>query len=60
MMLITVAIAMPFAYGGDSARLTRGLRLAAGLLSLGFGLLLAWRIGIVDGLFTGPVGGTLH
>lgn len=51
MMLITAVIATPFAYGRSSARVTRGLRLAAGLLSLGFGLLLAYRIGFVDGLF---------
>lgn len=54
MMLITVAIALPFAY---SARrllgVNRSLALAAGLLSIGFGLFLAYQIGFVDGLFTG-------
>jgi ABC-type nickel/cobalt efflux system permease component RcnA len=54
MMLITVAIAAPFAYA--SARLARAnhhLRVASGILSLAFGLFLAYRIGFVDGLFTG-------
>jgi hypothetical protein len=31
----------------------RSLALAAGLLSVGFGLFLAYQIGFVDGLFTG-------
>jgi ABC-type nickel/cobalt efflux system permease component RcnA len=54
MMLITIVIAAPFAWSsGRSALIGRRLRLAAGLLSLGFGILLAWRIGFVDGLFTG-------
>src|SRR6266851_1976872 len=55
MMLITVAIAIPFAY---TARrflgVNRSLALGAGLLSIGFGLFLAYQIGFVDGLFTGP------
>jgi high-affinity nickel-transport protein len=54
MMLITVAIALPFAY--TARRLlgvNRSLVLAAGLLSVGFGLFLTYRIGVVDGLFTG-------
>ncbi len=55
MMLITVAIAIPFAY---TARrflgVNRSLALGAGLLSIGFGLFLAYQIGFVDGFFTGP------
>lgn len=54
MMLITVALALPFAY---SARrlpgVNRSLALAAGLLSVGFGLFLTYQIGFVGGLFTG-------
>jgi high-affinity nickel-transport protein len=53
MMLITAAIAAPFAY--TSARLegvNRHLRTATGLVSLGFGLFLVYQIGFVDGLFT--------
>ena len=54
MMLITSVIAMPIAYtGARFSRLNRGLRVASGLISLGFGLFLAYQIGIVDGLFTG-------
>jgi len=56
MMLITVAIAIPFAVSGPRiARLSHRLRIATGLLSLGFGLFLAYQVGIVGGLFTGPV-----
>ena len=54
MMLITVAIAIPFAVSGPRfARLNHRLRIATGLLSLGFGLFLAYQVGIVNGLFTG-------
>lgn len=54
MVCITLAIAAPFAYtNGRHAAMNHGLRAAAGLLSIGFGLFLAYRIGIVDGLFTG-------
>ncbi len=53
MMLITSLIAVPFAY---SVRrfpyLNIWMRLSAGVLSLGFGLYLAYHIGIVNGLFT--------
>ncbi len=53
MMLITTAIALPFAYSLQRLpHLNVWMRLAAGLLSLGFGLYLAYRIGIVQGLFT--------
>ena len=52
MMLITAVIAWPFSYaGGRFAGCQRGLRLASGVISLGFGLALAYRIGVVDGLF---------
>ena len=54
MMLITAAIAVPFAYTANRfAGLNRSLSVASGLLSLGFGLFLAFQIGFVDGLFTG-------
>jgi high-affinity nickel-transport protein len=53
MMLITSAIAAPFAVvGSREVRLQRALRFASGALSLLFGCWVAWRIGIVDGLFT--------
>lgn len=50
MMLITAVIAAPFAAGRRSANVSRGLRIAAGLASLAFGLFLAWEIGFVEGL----------
>ena len=53
MMLITAAIGLPFAYtAGRFATIHRYLGVASGLLSLGFGLFLAWQIGLGDGLFT--------
>jgi high-affinity nickel-transport protein len=54
MMLVTGLVAWPFAYA--SRRLEgwqRGLRLASGVVSLAFGLLVAYRMGIANGLF-GP------
>jgi high-affinity nickel-transport protein len=52
MMLVTALLAWPFAVAGPRvAALHRSLRLAAGLVSLVFGLLVAYRIGVVDGLF---------
>ena len=53
MMLITVAIALPFAMSPRQSRFAGRLRLASGLVSVAFGLLLTWQIGIVHGLFTG-------
>jgi len=53
MMLITAAIAFPFAYTLQNfVKLNRGLAMASGLLSLCFGLFLCYHIGFVDGLFT--------
>lgn len=53
MLLMTLAIGAPLACtGARLPRFHRSLGVAAGLLSLGFGLLLAYRIGVVDGLFT--------
>ncbi len=51
MMLITVAISWPFA-SRPSPRFAGGLRLASGLISVGFGCFLAYRVGVTDGLFT--------
>ena len=53
MMLTTAAIAVPYAYTGRGfARLNSGLAAASGLVSLAFGLFIAYEIGFVDGLFT--------
>lgn len=52
MALITTAIGAPFMIASmRMARVHRGLTLGAGLLSFGFGFLLAYRIGVVDHLF---------
>jgi high-affinity nickel-transport protein len=52
MMLITAAIGVPFALGRtDMERLQRGLRVASGLISVAFGIAVAYQVGVVDGLF---------
>lgn len=52
MMVITAAIGLPFARAGEvRPQFGHGLRMAAGVLSLGFGLLIAYQTGWVDGLF---------
>jgi high-affinity nickel-transport protein len=56
MMVVTAAIAMPLRYAGQRSRVfARRLRLAAGLASVAFGCVLAYRVGVVDGLFTGSL-----
>jgi hypothetical protein len=52
MMLITGAMGVPFAYAENRSRLRHGLRVASGLISLGFGLFIVYQIGFVSGLFT--------
>jgi high-affinity nickel-transport protein len=52
MMLITAAISIPFVLGGGQfLKLQRNLRVASGLISLAFGLVVAYQIGIGQGLF---------
>lgn len=53
MMLITGALVLPFTFSsGRFTRLNWGLRVASGLISVGFGLFLIYQIGFVNGLFT--------
>lgn len=53
MALITTAIAIPSAYGTRRfARVNRYLVVSSGLLSVGFGLFLAYHIGVINRLFT--------
>ena len=53
MLLVTVSIAAPSLLAVQRfAGLNRTLRIASGVASIAFGLLLAHRIGFVDGLFT--------
>ena len=54
MMLITAAIALPFKFSGSRfVRLNRGLGLASGLVSLGFGLFIVYQMGFINALLTG-------
>jgi len=54
MALVTLAIAVPAALAASRVNnLQRSIRLASGAISLVFGVYLSWRIGYVDGLFTG-------
>ena len=56
MILITTLIAVPFTLTGSRfSGLNRGMGIASGLISVGFGLFLSYQIGIVDGLFTNHV-----
>jgi high-affinity nickel-transport protein len=53
MVMLTSALAVPVAYAAHRfERAHRELARAAGLLSVAFGLVLVYRIGFVDGLFT--------
>jgi sulfite exporter TauE/SafE len=53
MVLITLAFALPLRLTAHRfERFHRGLGVAAGAFSVAFGLVLAYRIGFVDGLFT--------
>jgi high-affinity nickel-transport protein len=54
MLAITVALALPFAWADRRYRhLTIRLRVASGLVSICFGVFIAWRIGVVEGLLAG-------
>ncbi len=54
MILITMAMSLPFSYAGTRfGWLNRGLVAGSGILSLVFGLFVTYHIGIVQGLFTG-------
>ncbi len=54
MALVTIAIAAPSVYAaGRVASLQRSIRFASGAISLVFGAYLAYKIGFVEGLFTG-------
>jgi ABC-type nickel/cobalt efflux system permease component RcnA len=54
MAVLTTVIGLPFwVAGARSAQINRWLTIGSGVLSLAFGVYLAYQIGIVDGLFTG-------
>jgi high-affinity nickel-transport protein len=53
MMILTSMIAVPFAVAADKfARVNRRMVQVTSLVSIGLGLLLAWKIGIAGGLFS--------
>ena len=53
MLVVTTLMAMPFAYTSRQFKTTnRRLQLATGVISIGFGVLLTYKIGYLDGLFT--------
>ncbi len=52
MMLITMSISSTFRFVGSNYLFSRRLGMASGLLSLLFGLVLAYQICLVNGLFT--------
>jgi high-affinity nickel-transport protein len=61
MIVITALIALPAAYAERRRAVwPPGLRLAAGVVSLGFGLYIARQVGFVHGLFTGRPEWTPH
>ena len=54
MAVLTTVIGLPFMVSRRrSAQINRWLTIGSGVLSLGFGLLLAYEVGFVGGLFTG-------
>lgn len=53
MMLITMSLASTFHVMARSRRFSQGLAMASGLLSLAFGLFVAYQICFVNGLFSG-------
>ena len=55
MTMVTLAIAAPaLAAGAPTARVQRGLRIASGAVSVVFGLYLAHKVGVAEGLFFRP------
>jgi high-affinity nickel-transport protein len=61
MMLLTLAMAGPIAKAAAFSPFAgRGLVRVTGLVSLAFGLFLAYRVGIADGLLTGAPHWTPH
>lgn len=54
MALLTTVIGLPFLVSRTrSERINRALTVGTGVLSIAFGLYLAYQVGFVDGLFTG-------
>ena len=61
MVLITTAIGTPMVLAASRVgRLHRGLVVGSGLLSLCFGLFIAYQVGVVQGLFSAAPSWTPH
>jgi high-affinity nickel-transport protein len=61
MMLITAALALPFAAaGGRPGRFAARLQVAAAVISIAFGALITWQIAVGQGLFTANPQWTPH
>ncbi len=61
MVLVTTLMAVPFAYTSRHFSMThRRLQLATGLISIGFGILLTYKIGYLDGVFSAAPNWTPH
>jgi len=61
MMLMTLAFAVPVTFAGNRfAWLSRSMVTGTGILSLAFGLVVAYQIGVVDGLFSSHPSWTPH
>jgi len=52
MMLITMAVGLTFSRASRSSLLNQSFRVASGLISLAFGVFLAYKFGLAKGLFT--------
>lgn len=53
MLLMSALIGLPFAVTAKHDRINKIIRISAGVISLCFGMFLAWQIGVVEGLFFG-------
>jgi high-affinity nickel-transport protein len=61
MMLMTLAFGVPLTLAGNRfAWLSRSLVTGTGLLSLAFGIVVAYQIGVIDGLFSSHPSWTPH
>ena len=61
MMLITAAISVPLSYAGRLSQwMDWSIRVASGVISLGFGVYVAYQISYISGLFAGHPQWTPH
>ena len=58
MMLVTAGLGVPFALSGERAALHRKIRLVSGVISVAFGLFIAYQVGITQGLLKGSANWT--